>query len=186
MGTSDWIAVTNVIATFLAILAAPLVAIWIGGKLQKRSERERAKLTILGTLISLRHDPSASEAIRSLNLIDAIFVDNDAVREAWTRYFAVLSDQALNNPVGWSFREEKRRDLLLAMVASVKWAGKLSSSDLLRTYIPQMVQEQTRISYLERQIKLKQLEEAALQLNIPFSPSSTPPQTPPIPPITEE
>ena len=37
MRTSDWITAAGGIATVLAIITAPAIALWIGGKLQKRS-----------------------------------------------------------------------------------------------------------------------------------------------------
>lgn len=183
MSTSDQILLGNAIATFFAVMLAPLVALWIGGILQKRSELAKQKLTILGVLISFRHDPLAPEAIRSLNLIDAVFADDRKIREAWTKYFAVLNDGVLNNPVGYSLREEKRRELLLAMVEAVNLSDKISSADLLRTYTPQTIGYQNLINYWDQQLRLEQLEKVLAERGIPFTPmsvfnQSTPPQPP--------
>ncbi len=79
----------------LAIVLAPIVALWIGGILQRRSETHRSKLTLFGTLVGLRHEPLSTDAIRALNLIDAVFADDPAVREAWTRYYAALNDASM-------------------------------------------------------------------------------------------
>ena len=192
MNNSDWILLANAITTTIAVLIAPLIALWIGGKLQKASELKNQKLNILGVLISLRHDPLASDALRSLNLIDAVFTDNFEVREAWTRYFAVLSDNALGNPVGFSLREEKRHELLLRMVDAVNLKGKISSADLLRAYTPTAVGNQNIINYWDQQIKLQQLEKIFVEQGIPFTPMSAfnhstphtqqPPNTPEIAP----
>ena len=40
-------------------------------------------------------------------------ISDPAVREAWTRYYTVLNDPALNVGAGFALREEKRRELLL-------------------------------------------------------------------------
>ena len=64
MGTSDWILILNGVA----ILFAPIVALWVGGILQRRSEAFTTKLTVFGTLIGLRHEqPSHSGQPGRLN-----------------------------------------------------------------------------------------------------------------------
>jgi hypothetical protein len=63
-----------------------------------------------------------------------VFVDDAAVREAWTRYHATLIDGNLNAPPGSSIREGRRHDLLLEMVKALGLTKKISSADLLRTY----------------------------------------------------
>ena len=106
MTTSDWILIVNGIA----IVLAPIVALGVGGILQRRSDVNKTKLTVFGTLIALRHDPLSVESTRALNLIDAAFADNSRVREAWTRYYTVLNDQSMNAAPGYSIREgEKTR-----------------------------------------------------------------------------
>jgi hypothetical protein len=166
MTLSDWVLVLNV----LAIILAPMVALWIGGILQKRSEIQKTKLTLFGTLIGLRHDPLSVEAIRALNLIDAVFADDPAVRESWTRYYTALNDHNLNVPAGFSLREERRRDLLLEMVKALKLAKKISSADLLRTYLPTFAAENTAIGMLERLYKKAHYEEELKHRKIPLPP----------------
>ena len=79
----------------LAIVLAPIIALWVGGILQRRSDAHKAKLSIFATLVGLRHTPLSAELVRSLNQIDAVFVDDPAVREAWTRYYTALNDANL-------------------------------------------------------------------------------------------
>src|SRR5256885_2342714 len=112
MATSDWI----LAFTILAIVFAPLLTLYVGGILQRRSDDRKTKLTIFGTLMAQRHDPFSLEVVKALNLIDAAFANDRAVREAWTRYYAALSDPNLNDGPGASMREDKRRDLILEMV----------------------------------------------------------------------
>jgi GMC oxidoreductase len=106
------------------------------------------------TLVATRHDPLSPDVIRALNLIDVTFVDDFAVREAWSKYYAVLRD---STPAGLLLRVEKRRDLLLTMVKTVNWEGKISTSDILRSYAPDAVGEQAYIDYMERQLRIRQL-----------------------------
>jgi hypothetical protein len=122
----------------------------IGGILQRRSESYRNKLNVFGTILALRHDPWSMESVKALNLIDAVFADNPAVREAWTRFFAAINDQSLNALPGFSIREERRRDLLLEMVKALGLKDKISSAELLRAYVPTFAVENTHLGMLER------------------------------------
>ena len=86
MTISDWILVLNA----LAIVLAPIAALVIAGILQRRSDSYKAKLDVFSTLIGLRHAPLSEESARALNLIDAVFANEPAVREAWTRYYTAF------------------------------------------------------------------------------------------------
>jgi hypothetical protein len=185
MTTSDWISVT---VNGLAIVLAPIIALWIAGKLQKRSDSYKAKLDIFSTLIGLRYDPLSAESARALNLIDAVFANDPAVREAWTRYYAALLDPNFNVGPGYAIREEKRRDLLLEIVKGLGLARKISSADLLRGYMPAYAQDAQYVAYLERMYKRAHYEEELKRRGItipawgptphatPVSPSPSPPQ----------
>jgi hypothetical protein len=179
MMTSDWIIALNGIA----ILLAPIVALRVGAALQRLSDAHKSKLTVFSTLIALRHAPMSAELIRALNLIDAVFADDPAVREAWTRYYTALNDGNMNSDIGGSIREEKRRELLLEMVKALKLAKKISSADLLRTYLPTFVAEDTHVAILERIHKRAVLEEQLTQRHIDFPrrPEQAPPASPPVP-----
>jgi hypothetical protein len=185
MTSSDWILVLNGIA----IVLAPIVALVVGGILQRRSDAYEAKLSIFTTLIGLRHAPLSAELVQALNQIDAVFADNRAVRDAWTRYLTALYDSNLGTPPGFSFREEKRRELLSEIVKSLRLAKKISSADLLRTYQPNFVAEETHVAMLERMQKRAALEEDLNRRHIPFPPCAypgpvNPAQTsPPQPPV---
>jgi hypothetical protein len=170
MTTSDWIIALN----GFAILLAPIVALWVGGILQRHSDARRSKLTLFGTLIALRHDPLSVESTRALNLIDAAFADDPAVREAWTRYYTALNDPNMNAGAGYSIREERRRDLLLEMVKALGLTRKISSADLLRTYLPTFVAETTHVSVLERMHRRAVLEEELTRRHIAFPQSPLP------------
>src|SRR5262245_53978591 len=155
MTTSDWILILNAIAVF----SAPMATLWIAGKLQRRSDSYKAKLDILSTLMGLRHAPLSDESARALNLIDAVFTDNPAVREAWTRYYTSLLDPNQNVGPGYAIREEKRRDLLLEIVKALGLSGKISSAELLRGYISVSAFETAQVAGLERLYKRTLYEE---------------------------
>jgi hypothetical protein len=172
---SDWILIINAVA----ILFAPVVALWIGGILQRRSDAYKSKLTLFGTILALRHDPLSLDLVKALNSIDAVFADDPAVREAWTKFFAAINDPGLNTPPGFSMREERRRELLLEMVKALGLTHKISSAELLRVYLPTFVFENSHIGMLERMQRRAFLEEDLKQRGI--TPPAWPTVTTPTP-----
>jgi hypothetical protein len=131
MTTSDIIQICNILATVIAVLAASV-------------------------LISLRHRPLSMENFEALNSIDVVFADSPKVRDAWTKYFAALNDFNMNNPTGFSIRDEKRRDLFIAIVRHLGLQKKIATTDLLRTYIPTAAIE---IDHLEMWERIKRRED---------------------------
>jgi hypothetical protein len=184
MINSDIIAVANSITTVVAVLLAPIIALWIGGILQRRASERADKVRILGILLSLRHQPLSADAIRSLNLIDVAFARDRAVKEAWSRYFATLNDQGLNDLAGRAIRDEKRRDLILAIAGVVGLAEQLTSADVLRAYGPTVVAKSDELMLLDLDIRLAEARQKAWDMKLsgwrqPPSPPPPPPQQQP-------
>jgi hypothetical protein len=155
MTTSDTIAIWNIVATVIAVVAAPVIALWIGGILQTRANTRRQQIELLSILLSLRHRPLLPENFTAMNSIDAVFADSAKVRDAWTKYYTALNDPNLNVPTGYAIREEKRRDLLTAIVSYLGLEKKITTTDLLRTYTPSAVIEMDHLEIWER-IKLRE------------------------------
>src|SRR5260370_31000492 len=101
MNRSEWLSALSIVFTVVAILAAPVIALWVGAKLQKRSDAQKAKVELFGTIVGRRHDLLSAELVRALNSIDFIFVDYFAVRETWCRYYSLLYYANLNIPPRW-------------------------------------------------------------------------------------
>jgi hypothetical protein len=120
---------------------------------------------------------------RALNLIDAVFANEPPVREAWTQYFTTLQNQNLGTDlVGLAVREDKRLELLLEIVKALKLNRKISSADLLRSYMPGVVAEDFRLAMMQRLHKAAILEEELTHRHIAFPPSQLPQQAYTVPP----
>src|SRR5581483_774518 len=167
MSTENWLSATNIVLTAAAILAAPVIALWLSARFERRANAHRAKRDLFSAILEIRHDLLSVEFVRSLNTIDIVFVDDRAVREAWSRYYSVLNDTNLNNPAGWSIRDEKRRDLLLAMAKAMGWESRISTADILRTYTPQFAGEQALLNVMKRQVQLATYAAKLRQLGLP-------------------
>jgi hypothetical protein len=128
----------------------------------------------------------------ALNSIDSVFSESPTVRESWSKYFSALSDPNLNCPPGFAIREEKRRDLMITIVKFLGLQNKITTSDLLRTYTPNIVTEADYLATWER-IKLREdLRDYFIKNNIGFPdfqaityPVVPPPSQPP-PPSSKE
>jgi hypothetical protein len=168
MSTSEIIALCNIAATVAAIVAAPIIALWIGGKLQARANTRQQQLSVLGVLLSLRHQPLSPENFRALNQIDAIFADNPEVRDVYGKYYAAMNDANLSNPAGYAVRDEKRRDLMSAILTCLGLQNKISTSDLLRTYTPSVTVEIEHLAIWERIKKREDLRAEFISRGIGF------------------
>jgi hypothetical protein len=107
-------------------------------------------------------------------MIDAVFADDHAVREAWTRYITTLNDPNLNFGAGFAVRDEKRRELLLEIVKALGLEQKISSAELLRSYMPAFAAEAIHLTMLEREYKRAFYEEYLKNRGISF-PAWVPP-----------
>jgi hypothetical protein len=177
---SDKIAILNLVATAIAVLLAPIIALWIGGILQRRSATRQQRLNLLSLLLSLRHRPLSPQIFDALNLIDATFVDKPKVREAWSKYYAALSDSNLNVAPGYAVRDEKRRDLLITIVECLGLQNKITTSDIMRAYVPTVVIETEHLAMWERIKRRADLRAEFIARGIGF-PDYIPPFYPVVP-----
>ena len=74
------------IINVLAIIAIPIAAVFLGQKLQDRSQKRRDKLEIFRALMMNRGIGWSVESVHALNLIDVVFSDDNTVRMRWKEY----------------------------------------------------------------------------------------------------
>lgn len=180
LSNSDCIALGSAIVSVVAIIAAPTIALYISGTLQRRADMRAAKEKLFSILIGLRHNYFNPDTVQALNRIDAVYVDDLAVREAWSQLIAIMNDGNSNNPAGYAIREMKRRDLLLEMVKSLGWQNKISTADLMRIYQPTFIVEEIQLHMIRRRVRKAELIKRANELNVdiseflPVAPSQAP------------
>lgn len=129
MNGSQWL---NLLAILLSPLMAVLVSMWV----QDRKEKRGQKLLIFQTLVGTRHEPLSSDHVRALNVIDVVFHDTTKVRQLWHEYFDMLSNEGLNNPVGWEQRHTKLVEMITAMADSLAYRTEITHLDTARIYSP--------------------------------------------------
>jgi hypothetical protein len=74
---SDKLMLFNISVTTLAIILAPLIAIQVSKRLERRREARERMLSIFFTLMAYRRYPTHFETVRALNMIDTVFNSKD-------------------------------------------------------------------------------------------------------------
>lgn len=80
----------DIILSVGAILLAPVIAIFVGEQLRKRTEKEREEYETLRALVSFRHTTGSPEFLGALNRVVLVFDKNSEikklVKELWNGY----------------------------------------------------------------------------------------------------
>lgn len=162
-------ALLSAISTFLAFVATaasayaafkgPTNAAELAEKMRRdgehASEKRRMKLHVFATLMEQRATYYSQDAVRAFNLIDIVFIDSRAVRDAWAELFASF-DSTKSIP---DHEKNKRyRVLLSEMAKEINLGDGLRLDDFERVYFPVALQEEDQLRFLQRQASLKQLK----------------------------
>lgn len=126
--------------TLIALLLGPTIGVVITIWYQRRQEKRRAELWILGSLVSNRHQIFGSENVKAMNTIDVVFAHNAKVREAWGDFV----DAARNQNVDATFRLKAYNALVDAMCATLGYGESMRYVDLERVvFDPGVLRAQT-------------------------------------------
>jgi hypothetical protein len=145
---SDIIAICNIVATVIAVLASPLIALRISSKLEDRADLRKARMQVFKTLMSQRLQATSREVFEALNIIDVVFAGDRNVKAKWAALFEAVHSHELSE-VG-----ELRHDLLLAMAKSIGLPD-ISMKDVEREYLPQNIADAEQLYYTKLQLDLE-------------------------------
>lgn len=135
----DWINV-------LAIIASPIIAVWVGQKLQERAKLREDKMHIFKALMTARVYGWTIESVHSLNVIDIIFADDKSVRDAWKELFNRYSIQ---NPsdLDRDATAKSEYKLIETIAISLGYKDKITWETIQSPYIPKgLVNQMTKNS----------------------------------------
>ncbi len=130
----------------IAVLLSPVIAVLVSIYIQNRIEKRRSKTYIFNTLIMYRNRAPNEELVRALNMIDVVFLEDKSIRSLWKDYYSMLSNEGLNNQVGWEQRERKNLEMLTEMAKNLGYSKKLTSIDIGRVYFPIGLKDQLESS----------------------------------------
>lgn len=123
------------ILNLIAIIIIPIVAVVIGQWLQNRSERRKDKMLIFKTLMTSRIYGWTQESVHCLNIIDIVFSNDKAVRNAWKD----LHDKCcVQHPDETQLRkiQNAQYKLLEVMAVSLGYKDKVTWETIQNPYIP--------------------------------------------------
>jgi hypothetical protein len=96
--TIDWTIKITDLATLVAVLAGPLIAIQVTELLRSRQEARNRKMALFRTLMSTRASTLAPSHVEALNLLDIEFDSKNPAEkrivDAWKLYHSHLGDQS--------------------------------------------------------------------------------------------
>ena len=72
-------AIASLVINVIAILAAPIIAVWVGQRLQDRAEKRKDKMAVFKAIMTDRYGWSR-ETVLALNSIPIVFSDDKPVR----------------------------------------------------------------------------------------------------------
>jgi hypothetical protein len=155
------IAIFSAIATAFAAIAtwsAPRAAAKLAESLrrdaERHEERQRRKLHVFATLMQERAQIYSENGIRALNLIDVVFNESRAVREAWSELFLAFHMKPLLQHV----IDERLRKLLGTIAKDIGLSDELRNDDLGRVYFPAIQAQEQFIKDMQRQQVLASLQ----------------------------
>lgn len=119
----------------IAIIIIPIVAIFIGQKLQDRSQKRKDKLEIFRLLMMYRGLGWSVETVRALNIIEIVFSDDKNVMERWKEYYDLLGIQSPDN-IQFKKIKEAQYKLLEAMACSLGYKKQITWETIQNPYVP--------------------------------------------------
>lgn len=118
----------------VAVIIAPIIAVWIGQKLQDRVEKRKDKMIVFKAVMTYRYGWS-QEAVVALNSIPIVFAKDNAVRDCWKEYYRLLCIQEPDQ-MELKQRSDALFKLLESMAVILGYKGTISWEEIQNPYIP--------------------------------------------------
>lgn len=147
----------EIVATVLAVLAAPLITFGIGVAFQRRSMQYERKYNIFRVLMAERATVISAAAVGALNLIDVEFKSDRAVRAAYAAYYELVSSsvfRSMDAATQAAKTKTLRSQLLLEMIKVLRVQDHFDLTDLERGYLPEAIsQPRTAVNAIMETLK---------------------------------
>ena len=130
------------IINMIAIIAIPIVAVFVGQFLQNKAEKRKDKMQIFQCLMTKRITGWAGlDAVNALNSIDIVFSDCEAVRKQWA---VLLSKYRHDITAQEQYREQCK--LLELMANDLGYKDKITWDIIQNPYYPEGLAKQIEIN----------------------------------------
>lgn len=153
------------IINVVAIILIPIFSVYVGQKLQDRSQKRKDKMAIFQCLMTHRATGWAhQDTVNALNTIDIVFSDCESVRKQWavllSKYRKEISPQE-------QYREQCK--LLELMANGLGYKDKITWETIQNPYLPEgLVQQMQKTEKFEQ----GQLAMADFMMNMGGNPAS--------------
>lgn len=132
------------IANIIALVAVPIIAVWVGQLLQDRASKRKDQMAIFQCLMTHRATGWANQnAVNALNTLDIAFANNKDVRECWadlrSKYKPNYSTQEITTA---------QCKLLESMAKALGYGNKITWETIQNPYLPDGL-----VQYMENSAK---------------------------------
>lgn len=135
MTSMEVINVLAIVFNVLAIVCSPLIALYVGRKLQDREKKRNDKMLIFRSLMMDRGLGWSTESMRALNIIEIVFADDAKVLKQWKKFYQALCIQD-PNPTQTLDIENARAEFLVTMAESLGYKESITKEIIQNAYIP--------------------------------------------------
>lgn len=123
------------IINIIALILVPILAVFVGQKLQERAQKRNDKMQIFKILMTSRIYGWTNESVQAMNLIDVVFADDEAVRKQWKICFDKMCVEKPTKTELSKIEKEKEK-LLEAMAKSLGYKDIITWESIQNPYIP--------------------------------------------------
>lgn len=152
------------ISNIFALIAIPIIAVWVGQVLQDRAAKRKDKMAIFQCLMTHRATGWAhQDTVNALNIIDIVFSDDKDVRRCWAELFSKYKPNYSSQEINTA-----QCKLLEAMAKTLGYGKKITWETIQSPYLPEGL-----IQHMERTAKFEngQLAMAEFMMNIAGNPA---------------
>lgn len=124
----DWL-------NILTIVASPIIAVWVGQRLQHQAKLREDNMQIFKALMTARIYGWTTESVHSLNIIDIVFADDKKVRDAWKNLYERYSSQNISD---LDRDKTSKAEYKLIETIAISWGykDKITWETIQTAYIP--------------------------------------------------
>ena len=139
----------------IAVILAPIVAVWIGQKLQDKAEKRKDKMAVFKTLMTSRVYGWTTDSVNALNIVEVVFSDDEEVITLWRAYYEKLCTRPATD-LEYKHINDARDKLLLGMATSLGYKNKVTWETIQNPYKPEGLSQSMNMQseYMQNQLEL--------------------------------
>ena len=121
------------IVDIIALIAVPIIAVWVGQAFQNRAAKRKDKIAIFQCLMTHRATGWAhQDTVNALNIIDIVFVDDKDVRKCWANLLSKYKPNSTAQEITIA-----QCKLLEAMAKALGYGKKITWETIQNPYFPE-------------------------------------------------